>query len=146
MQLSDDSIPLYNLSDTSASQSKEDNDEDPGTEDSEADDDKESNVSKDFDTLAEATLGDVSPKSVNKLVNQFEDHMKGRNKRGRGNSTTPESKSGSPPLTKKQAKKARQRQRRQSEKNSGISEANVMLTKEFFMKADDFPSLDSPKK
>ena len=146
IQLSDDSIPLYNLSDTSASQSKEDNDEDPGTEDSEADDDKESNVSKDFDTLAEATLGDVSPKSVNKLVNQFEDHMKGRNKRGRGNSTTPESKSGSPPLTKKQAKKARQRQRRQSEKNSGISEANVMLTKEFFMKADDFPSLDSPKK
>ena len=146
LQLSDDSIPLYNLSDTSVSQSKEDNDEDPGTEDSEADDDKESNVSKDFDTLAEATLGDVSPKSVNKLVNQFEDHMKGRNKRGRGNSTTPESKSGSPPLTKKQAKKARQRQRRQSEKNSGISEANVMLTKEFFMKADDFPSLDSPKK
>ena len=143
LQLSDDSIPLYNLSDTLVSPSKEDNDEDESSEDS---DDKESDVSKEFDTLAEATLGDVSPQSVSKLVNQFEDHMKGRNKRGRGNSTTPESKSGSPPLTKKQAKKARQKQRKQSEKNSGISDANVMLTKEFFMKSDDFPSLNSPKK
>ena len=143
LQLSDDSIPLYNLSDTSVSPSKEDNDENEGSEDS---DDKESDVSKEFDTLAEATLGEVSPQSVSKLVNRFEDHMKGGNKRGRGNSTTPESKSGSPPLTKKQAKKARQKQRKQSEKNSGISDANVMLTKEFFMKSDDFPSLNSPKK
>ena len=73
LQLSDDSITLYNLSDNSISPDKGDNNEDPETEDSEDSeansDDNESDVSKEFNTLAEATLKDVSPKSVSKLVN-----------------------------------------------------------------------------